>query len=91
MELRRPGAGRGTRTDGRYEPAEPRPPLPKVTGRSTRQFQRTIRLQEARRLLVSGSHTVTSVAHAVGYASASHFSRDYTDAYGEAPGRNTRH
>jgi transcriptional regulator GlxA family with amidase domain len=48
-----------------------------VTAMSPIQFQKRIRLQEARQLLVAGETDVTSAAHAVGYDSSSQFSREY--------------
>ncbi|MFC4950013.1 AraC family transcriptional regulator [Pseudonocardia sp. GCM10023141] len=61
-----------------------------VTAMSPIQFQKRIRLQEARRLLVAGETDVTSAAHTVGYDSPSQFSREYRRLYGAPPGRDTR-
>ena len=49
------------------------------------QYHKDLRLTEARRLLLGGADGVAEVAHAVGYESASHFSRDYRRRFGEAP------
>ena len=51
------------------------------------QFQKQIRLQEARRLLLSG-HEVASVGYQVGYESPSQFSRDYRKLFGAPPGKD---
>lgn len=59
-----------------------------VTAMSPLQFQKTIRLQEARMRLVADPRDVAGVAYAVGYESASQFSREYRRQFGEAPGRD---
>jgi len=51
------------------------------------QFQKQIRLQEARRLLLA-NHDVTSIGYAIGYESPSQFSRDYRRLFGAPPGRD---
>jgi AraC-like DNA-binding protein len=51
------------------------------------QFQKQIRLQEARRLLLT-DHEVASVGYQVGYESASQFSRDYRKMFGAPPGQD---
>ena len=60
-----------------------------VTGLTPVQFQRRLRLQAARRLLVAGAHNAAAAAHAVGYGSATQFSRDYSRHYGLPPARDT--
>lgn len=52
------------------------------------QYQKQLRLQEARRLLLSGATSAESVAHAVGYGSASQFSREYVRLFGQPPRRH---
>jgi AraC-like DNA-binding protein len=54
------------------------------------QYQKRIRLQEARALLLSDSDTVSAVAFAVGYESPSQFSRDYRRLFGLAPSDDAR-
>lgn len=51
------------------------------------QFQKRVRLQEARRLLFS-EQDVASVGYLVGYESPSQFSRDYRRLFGAPPGRD---
>ena len=51
------------------------------------QFQKLVRLQEARRLLLSDQE-VASVGYQVGYESPSQFSRDYRKLFGAPPGRD---
>ncbi len=62
----------------------------KVTGMSPIQFQKQIRLQEARRLLLSGSIDAAEAAFQVGYESPSHFSREYARMFGLPPVRDIR-
>jgi AraC-like DNA-binding protein len=52
------------------------------------QYQKAIRLQEARVELLAGRRDVSEVAHAVGYDSASQFSREYRRMFGAPPGRD---
>ena len=58
-----------------------------ATSMSPLQFQKTLRLQEARRLLRDASSAQMS-AHRVGYESASQFSRDYARLFGLPPARD---
>jgi len=53
------------------------------------QYQKQLRLVEARRLLDAGADNVTGAAFAVGYESAAQFSRDYSRFYGLSPKRDT--
>jgi AraC-like DNA-binding protein len=59
-----------------------------VTGLSPIQFQKQIRLQKSRLLLLAGTDTVASVGYRVGYDSASQFSREYRRQFGLPPGRD---
>lgn len=54
------------------------------------QYQKQIRLQEARARLLVRADDVATVGHAVGYDSASQFSREYKRAYGSPPGQDAR-
>lgn len=58
-----------------------------ATALSPLQYQKTLRLQEARRRLIADTDAARA-AHAVGYESASQFSRDYTRMFGMPPGRD---
>jgi AraC-like DNA-binding protein len=49
------------------------------------QYQKQLRLQEARRLLMNGEDDATKVAMTVGYESASQFSREYKRLFGLPP------
>jgi AraC-like DNA-binding protein len=59
-----------------------------VTALSPLQYQKRLRLQEARRLLLGGGLTATDVAFRVGYNDSSHFSRDYKGLFGLPPMRD---
>ena len=59
-----------------------------VAAMSPIQYQKRLRLQEARRLLLSGATSAESVAYEVGYASASQFSREYVRLFGQPPRRD---
>jgi AraC-like DNA-binding protein/quercetin dioxygenase-like cupin family protein len=59
-----------------------------VTGLSPIQFQKQIRLQRSRLLLIAGSGDVASTGYRVGYGSASQFSRDYRRQFGLPPGQD---
>src|SRR3984957_2347935 len=61
-----------------------------VTRMTPIQYQKAVRLQEARLELVSGGRDVSEVAHAVGYDSASQFSREYRRLFGAPPGRDAQ-
>jgi len=56
-----------------------------VTSMSPLQYQKALRLQEARRLMLSKTMDATSASRQVGYLSASQFSRDYSRFFGNAP------
>lgn len=59
-----------------------------VTDMSPLQFQKQIRLQEARRLLLTEHLDAATAGYRVGYDDASHFSRDYKKLFGHAPMRD---
>ncbi|WP_343315710.1 AraC family transcriptional regulator [Brucella sp. BE17] len=59
-----------------------------LTSMTPLQFQKQLRLLEARRLMVADSANVTKAAHQVGYESASQFSREYCRMFGVAPKRD---
>jgi AraC-like DNA-binding protein len=59
-----------------------------VTGLSPVQYQKQIRLQEARRRLLAEPGDVTAVALAVGYESTSQFTREYARQFGLPPARD---
>jgi AraC-like DNA-binding protein len=59
-----------------------------ATTMSPLQFQKRIRLQEARSLLVARPDDVAGVGHLVGYDSPSQFNREYRRMFGAPPGHD---
>src|SRR3569623_995311 len=58
-----------------------------ATAMSPLQYQKTLRLHEARRLLIA-DYAAARAACAVGYESASQFSREYARMFGSPPARD---
>ncbi len=61
-----------------------------ITGLSPMRYLKRLRLGEARRRMLALGDTAAQAGTAVGYVSASHFSRDYRDAYGVPPAADAR-
>lgn len=59
-----------------------------VTSMTPLQFQKQVRLQEARKLLLGRERDIAGVGFAVGYDSPSQFSREYSRQFGRPPGRD---
>ena len=59
-----------------------------VTNLSPLQYQKQLRLLQARTLLVAAGYGVTRAAHEVGYESPTQFSREYARAFGRPPSRD---
>ncbi|TCR63525.1 AraC family transcriptional regulator [Bosea sp. BK604] len=59
-----------------------------LTGMTPLQYQKQLRLLEARRLMVAVGSNVTNAAYEVGYESASQFSREYARMFGAPPRRD---
>jgi AraC-like DNA-binding protein len=59
-----------------------------VTAMSPSQFQKQLRLLEARRLLLGEDLDAASAAYRVGYHDASHFNREYKSLFGVSPMRD---
>lgn len=59
-----------------------------ITGLSPIQFQKHLRLLEARKLLAFGGLSVSGAAFEVGYESASQFNREYSRLFGASPARD---
>ncbi|MFJ5264694.1 AraC family transcriptional regulator N-terminal domain-containing protein [Streptomyces sp. NPDC088387] len=59
-----------------------------VTAMSPLQYQKQLRLQEARIQLMAAPRDVATVGHAVGYDSPSQFSREYRRMFGAPPGQD---
>lgn len=60
-----------------------------VTTLSPLQYQKRVRLLQARTLMISSAKNVTTAAFEVGYESATQFSRDYARVFGLSPARDT--
>jgi len=61
-----------------------------VTALSPLQFQKRLRLQEARRLMLSEDLDAASAAYRVGYRDSSHFNREYKSLFGVPPMRDVQ-
>ncbi len=61
-----------------------------VTGISPLQFQKQLRLQEARRLMLSEDFDATSAAYRVGYKDPAFFNREYKNLFGVPPIRHVQ-
>jgi AraC-like DNA-binding protein len=59
-----------------------------VTAMSPLQFQKQLRLQEARRLMLGEDLDAGSAGYRVGYSDPSHFTREYKRLFGEPPARD---
>jgi len=61
-----------------------------VTGMSPLQYQKKLRLQEARQLMLNENHEAGTAALLVGYESQSQFNREYSRIFGEPPLRDIK-
>lgn len=61
-----------------------------LTSMTPLQYQKQLRLLEARQLMVTGAANAETAASRVGYESASQFSREYTRMFGAPPKRHAR-
>ncbi|XKU43889.1 helix-turn-helix transcriptional regulator [Pseudomonas [fluorescens] ATCC 17400] len=61
-----------------------------ITGMSPLQFQKQMRLQEARQLMLNQAFDAGEASNLVGYESASQFSREYKRLFGAPPSRDIR-
>ncbi|QXH86765.1 AraC family transcriptional regulator [Pseudomonas shahriarae] len=61
-----------------------------ITGMSPLQFQKQMRLQEARQLMLNQAFDAGEASNLVGYESASQFSREYKRLFGSPPSRDIR-
>lgn len=62
----------------------------KVTSMSPLQYQKQLRLLEARRLMIAENADAASAAYQVGYESPSQFSREYSCMFGTSPIRDVK-
>lgn len=63
----------------------------KLTGTSPVQYQKSLRLQAARSMMLTHSVDVNTAAFRVGYESVAQFSREYTRRFGAPPLREVKH
>ena len=61
-----------------------------VTALSPLQFQKQLRLQEARRLMLSEDLDAISAAYRVGYQDPAYFNREYKSLFGVPPMRDVQ-
>lgn len=61
-----------------------------LTGVSPLQYQKTLRLTEAKRLIKQNNRKITEIAYQVGYESPSQFGREYRRQFGYAPSQENR-
>lgn len=61
-----------------------------VTAMTPLQFQKRVRLQEARRLMLGENLDATRAAYQVGYSDAAYFSREYKNFFGNPPIRDVQ-
>lgn len=61
-----------------------------VTAMSPLQFQKQLRLQEARRVMISENVDAATAGHRVGYESQSQFNREYSRFFGLPPVRDVK-
>lgn len=59
-----------------------------VTSMSPLQYQKQLRLQEARRLLLAERSDISSIGYKMGYESLSQFSREYSRLFGAPPSKD---
>jgi len=62
-----------------------------LTASTPLQYQKQLRLLEARRLMISNAVNVEAAAFQVGYESPSQFSREYARMFGAPPKRDAKH
>jgi AraC-like DNA-binding protein len=60
----------------------------RATAMTPLQYQKQLRLQEARRLMITGRITAAETADQVGFSSPSQFSREYRRLFGAPPHRD---
>ena len=61
-----------------------------VTAMSPLQYQKRMRLQAARRLILGEDLDAASAGRRVGYEDPSHFTREYKSLFGEPPKRDVQ-
>src|ERR1700730_16764485 len=87
-ELRRAVFDKSYRQRSKHESFCPTPPFKTLTNMSPLQYQKHLRLQEARRLMLADTMDASAAAYHVGYVSRSQFSREYSRLFGAPPLRD---
>jgi AraC-like DNA-binding protein len=59
--------------------------LSALTGFSTTNFIRMVRLEKAKDLLLNGDGNITEIAYKCGFSSQSYFTRSFTEYFGKSP------
>lgn len=62
----------------------------RITAMSPLQYQKWLRLQDARRLMLTADYDATRAAFGVGYESSSQFCREYSRLFGVSPAKDVR-
>lgn len=86
--FREPFAMEALCEEARMSPSALHAHFKSVTLMSPLQYQKQLRLQEARRLILARSVDAAGAGHAVGYDSPSQFSREYRRLFGAPPMRD---
>jgi len=61
-----------------------------ITSLTPLQFQKQLRLIEARRTMLADGASIATASHRVGYESVTQFTREYCRLFGMPPGRDMR-
>ena len=88
MNFREPFSIDAVAAEARMSPSTLHEHFKVVTSMSPLQYQKQLRLQEARRLILSQSLDAATAGHSVGYESPSQFSREYKRIFGAPPARD---
>jgi len=65
--------------------------LKQLTGMSTVEYIRSIRLKKAAILLQNGNFTISEVMYSVGFSNASYFTRAFSSEFGKSPSEYKRY
>jgi AraC-like DNA-binding protein len=85
VNFREPFSIEAVAAEARMSPSTLHEHFKVVTSMSPLQYQKQLRLQEARRLILSQSLDAATAGHSVGYESPSQFSREYKRTFGSPP------
>lgn len=88
MNFREPFSIDAVAAEARMSPSTLHEHFKVVTSMSPLQYQKQLRLQEARRLILSQSLDAATAGYSVGYESPSQFSREWKRIFGAPPARD---